>query len=596
MKNKNLINGHEFYNALLAGYIYLKNDKDYINNINVFPVADGDTGNNMVATVNGVIINVTPVNSFYDVINNVASESLKSARGNSGIIIAQFFNGLSTFVSNKPEIDIKELSISATKAVESTYKAVQNPVEGSILTVLKVWSGALLIESNSDVTIASILKESYKKAKEALLHTTEQLDILKTNKVVDAGARGFVTFLDGIYNYVINSSIIKNYTHEKIEIVPIHHEIIQDSDIAYRYCTEAYISGQNLDTNRIKNDLDKLGNSLIVVGNEKNIRIHIHTSTPSSLFKYLYTKAEIIEQKVDDMLRQSQIKLSRLSDIAIVTDSIADIPMEIKDKYQIHTIPQTILIDNREYYDKLTITLKELHSNIKNTKGHPTSSLPSIEKVKTYLSYLLDNYESILVLPVGKELSGTFNVMNDISLNLDPENEKIAVIDTCLNSAAQGLLVVETAKQIENGKSFKELIEFVNKKKSKSKILVSLNNIKYIVNSGRVSKLKGSIIEFLKLVPIISLDSLGRGVSLGAGITQLSTIKKIKRMLKKEVKSKNIERYVIVHSGNSKKAEFFSNNIENIIGFKPDYVTEISSIVGLNVGEDCVAIGYIQKS
>ncbi|MBN2616841.1 MAG: DAK2 domain-containing protein, partial [Spirochaetales bacterium] len=196
--SSNSINGYQIYNSFISGYSQIYDDREEINRVNVFPVADGDTGNNLARTVKLIVTRLEPNRSAFKVLESIASLSLDSARGNSGLIFSQFLNGLAISTNGKESLTIEDFSKAAINASLLAYEAVENPVEGTILTILKIWSTALHELSSEIKNIEIIFEKAFHKAKEALLNTKNQLAILKEKDVIDAGAMGFVSFLEGI--------------------------------------------------------------------------------------------------------------------------------------------------------------------------------------------------------------------------------------------------------------------------------------------------------------------------------------------------------------------------------------------------------------
>lgn len=588
----NAINGEVLYNAFLSGVIHVRKQKNALNKMNVFPIPDGDTGSNLISTMNAIIEETKVENSLKATINSMADAALIGARGNSGIIFAQFINGINEEINDTEVLTIATFAEALKRAVPYAYKAILNPVEGTMITVIREWSEAVYRLKDVTKNFEEIITSTLEDAKKSLANTPNLLDILKKYSVVDSGASGFVTFLQGIVNFLKDKNIIKLKPNRE-EIV-FEEEIFNfTADITYRYCTEALISNENLNSNEIKNAIKHLGDSLIIAGNSKKLRIHIHTNNPDKLFYILRDKGKIIQQKVDDMKKQYQVVHNRNNKTAILTDSIADLPDELIEKYQIHVIPLNLIIEDSPYLDKLTIKPDKFYSMIDNLKEYPTSSQPTIKSVENIFSFLTSHYESIITITVSKEMSGTFNAVQKASEKFIEEGKKITVINSKLNSGAEGLLVLEAAKLLESGKNYEQVVDIIEETIKKSKIYVSVNTFKYMVKGGRVSATKGFIGKILNLKPIISIDENGKGIAFGKTFSTRANTKKIMDIVKKANEENKIRSYSVVHANAHIKASELALKLTQNLGQAPEYITEISPVVGLNAGIGAIAVSFI---
>jgi len=600
--NTRKINGYTIYHAFIAGYLFISRNREYINSINYFPVHDGDTGSNMIGTFKNIAERISGKPSFSQVWNSIADFSLEGARGNSGLILSQFFNSIAEQSQEKREIEIKEFAQIAEKAALNAYDALDNPQEGTILTIMKVWSKALYDDNETDESIWPLLNRALAKTKEALENTKEQLAVLKENDVVDAGAWGFVCFLEGIQRMEtegLPSFHKRQYLH-KGEFFPqdIHHEVLhgKSQKITFRYCTEFLLEDVLMTADQIKKVIKKWGDSMIVSKGRKRFRIHIHSNFPDQVMKTLRDAGTLVQQKVDDMVRQEQVVSQRIGSVAVVTDSIADIPQYLLDQYQIHRINLKLIWDEEEYLDRLTLTPDDFYDMQSKRRTFPSSSLPTLIQVETLFLSLLEHYESIIVLPVAKALSGTWNQMNLAAEKINAGGHRITVMDTCLNSAAQGLLVSRIAKAAAEGKSLSELEQMTKDLIGRIKIYVSVKTFRFMVKGGRVSPLKGLVAKMLNLKPIVSLDEAGRGIAFDKSFSAKGLLRKIAHLLEETLSKKGLEEYAVVHAASLDRAHEFSALAEEITGMAPAYITDISPIVGMHSGKGAVAIGVIESS
>lgn len=468
------INGKRIYYAVLAGAREVTRNRTQINKINVFPVYDSDTGNNMAATLNYIVDTVNPSRYAFETIHSLADASLSGARGNSGIIMAQFINGLSVDIGRQERLSTKAFGRSVVRAVPYAYSAVTNPVEGTLLTVLKDWAGAVQRLSEETNDFVHMLGESVKHAQQSLKETPEKLLLLKDAAVVDAGALGFVLFLEGVAR-LMQTGDLREILRDKAPPVGFEEPLEGiTGDIDLRYCSEALITGSEIDHSRMRQACEQHGDSLIIAGTERKAKVHIHTNHPEDFFFELLDHGTIVDQKVDDMLRQYQAVHQRISNIALVTDSIADLPRDILDQYQVHMVPINLEIDGSNFLDKVSVRPSQIFSILDSVDEYPTSSQPSYNAAQQHLSFICNHYESVIAITVSKELSGTWNVLNSVAETLRERGKKISVINSKTNSGAQGLLVLKAARMIVEGRGHDEIVRDIEQSIPDTKIFVSV--------------------------------------------------------------------------------------------------------------------------
>ncbi len=585
------LNGERLYYAFISGAKEVIDNRKELNKINVFPVPDGDTGTNLSRTLNMVMVNVKADKSVKVTLNSMGDAALRGAIGNSGIIFAQFINGLKENTVEEKRLNVNNFVKTISKAVEQTYQAISEPVEGTMLTVMKDWSNSLEdIKSKTD-DYEELMSESLKTAKRSLNKTQDTLEVLKKAHVVDSGALGFVYFLTGILEFIKTGKIeeINNY-----EVVMDNEEtsFSEEDEIKFRYCTEAYLENVQKEIPNIRKELAELGDSLIIAGGSDKMRIHIHTNQPAEFFAELNNYSAIIDQKVDDMLIQYNIRYNRIAEIALVTDSIADLPQEYIDNNQIHVIPINLIIDDTNYLDKITITSDNFYDLVDEAEEYPTSAQPSIKMVEDKLSFLADHYESIIIITVSSNLSGTYETVKTASNNIKNGTE-ITIIDSKLDSGAQGLLVMEAIEKIEQGFKHEEIVEYIKNIKDQLYIYVSVDNFEYMVRGGRVSPLKGKLAGFFNLKPIVSLDEDGNGIAFAKAFSKKAITNKIKDIVKDHKDKEGIKRYSIVHGDGKERAREYKKIFTNLIGQEPEYIMDISPVIGLSAGRNSVAISLM---
>ena len=590
-----LITNKQVYESFIRGAHHVIERKEVLNKINVFPVRDGDTGSNLSSMMRSLIEMAENKVSVKTTLESVADAALYGARGNSGIIFAQYFHGLSESIEGDEAISVNDFAAACRCAAKYAYDAIENPVEGTMITVMREWGNVLTAECKRHTSLTEIFRNALNQVEIALERTKEQMPILKKANVVDSGAKGFTYFIEGAIYYLMNGEVLPQRADEEEVIFEFPEDSIHANADEYRYCTECLIEGSQIDPENIKEWLHGMGNSVVVAGSPKKCKVHVHTDDPSTVFEYLYHKGNIIYQKVDDMVRQEAIVNHRKYNIALVTDSIADLPKEWIDEEQIHVVHLDIIYKNHTYLDKLTIQPQQILKKCAEGKELPTSSQPGPKTVENLLDYLTNYYESIIILTVSKELSGTYNSFVNGMKNQSVAGHKISLINTKQNSGAQGLLVKKCADLIASGMEHNEIVKEIERLTNHTKILVQVRNIEHMIRSGRLSVKAGKIAKMVGMKPIITLDEQGKGTLDGVAFSIRGSSSKLIRHIRKVCMTDQIESYSIVHVNNLQAAENLGQVMMQLIGFSPSYICETSSIIAISAGDGAIAVSYLLK-
>ena len=591
--NISTLDSERLYNSFLSGAHEVIKNKNSLNEINVFPVADGDTGSNLSSTMHAIIMDAKISGSVKETMNSIADAALTGARGNSGIIIAQYINGIFLSLMDDEMITISSFAETVKNAVPYAYQAISNPVEGTIITVIREWADAVYSHKDISVTFSELFSKSLITANKSLEATTSRLKVLQDSKVVDSGAKGFVYFLQGFATFLHTGKLDLKVSEEQ-EDLSFNEELIHgQGEIRHRYCTEALLSADSIDLEALRSELALYGDSLIVAGNNHKARIHIHANAPEQVFQVLRKKGIILQQKADDRIRQNESAFDRKDAIALIPDSLADVPQEILDRYQVHMLPLNLNFDNTSYLDKVTMTPELFYPLLEVAVEYPKSSQPNPIIVEKYLETVLAHYDQVIVVTVAKEQSGTNSVFRNAVSKKLREGKKIAVIDSKRNSGAQGLLVMKAAEMIAAGTPFDEIVSAIEKLRDRTNIFVSVNNLKYMVRSGRLSKVSGMAAMSINLKPVVSIDAEGKGSIAEKAFSEKGNEKKLFRLLGKINTQEKVTRYAIVHANNPEKAEVYRKRSVALLGKEPEYIMNISTIVGMSAGVGTVAISYM---
>lgn len=296
--------------CFLAGAAAIQAKKEYINDLNVFPVPDGDTGTNMTMTIMSAANEVSALDEpdMETICKAISSGSLRGARGNSGVILSQLLRGFTKVIRSEKEIDVKLLVQSFEKAVDSAYKAVMKPKEGTILTVAKGGAEqAAKLAKNCD-DIVEFARQVIEEMRVVLSHTPEMLPVLKEAGVVDSGGEGLVTILEGVYDALTGKEIryeAEGDAPESKKTGGADIDSISTGDIKFGYCTEFIILLEKEFTSRdeknLKGYLESIGDSIVCVADEELVKIHVHTNDPGLAIQKGLMYGELSRMKIDNM-------------------------------------------------------------------------------------------------------------------------------------------------------------------------------------------------------------------------------------------------------------------------------------------------------
>ncbi|OHO28672.1 fatty acid kinase catalytic subunit FakA [Staphylococcus sp. HMSC034C12] len=308
------INGKLFADMIIQGAHNLSNNADLVDSLNVYPVPDGDTGTNM---------NLTITSGREEVENNLSQSIgelgktfskglLMGARGNSGVILSQLFRGFCKNIEDEKEINAQQFASSFQAGVDTAYKAVMKPVEGTILTVAKDAASAAMTKAEETDDCIEVMEYTIEKAEQSLNNTPNLLAVLKEVGVVDSGGKGLLCvyegFLKGLKGEKVEANKQKLDTEDLVHEEHDFHGVINTEDIKYGYCTEMMVSfgkdKKEFNEQTFRNDMSEFGDSLLVINDDEIVKVHVHTETPGEVFNYGQQYGELIKLKVENMREQ----------------------------------------------------------------------------------------------------------------------------------------------------------------------------------------------------------------------------------------------------------------------------------------------------
>ncbi len=594
--NIQYIDGQRLRRALIAGGRRLLQYTDQLNRINVFPVADSDTGTNMAGTIAAVIqgLSHTHDRSVAVTTRVAADAALMGARGNSGAILAQFFHGLAEEFHDTVTVSSYAFARGVRNAVSYAYQALSSPKEGTILTVIKSWGQSFFESSSKTQDFIAAFQESFRAAKEALEHTTEKLPALKRAGVVDAGALGFVHMIEGIHLFMTSGRIREAEEIPELEEIQEPTITAADADISARYCTECLVEGEDIPVAQLRRELEPLGNSLIVAGSSRKARIHIHTNEPEQVFERAGSYGEVIGPKADDMSKQFETAHTAHGDVAIVVDSACDIPQELAEKPYIAVVPLSINFGMQRYVDKIGLSAHRFYELLaEEDRPHPTTSQPTAYEFRKQYSFLGHYYRNLITLSISGALSGTVDAART-GIPAELGEGSVEVVDTKNLSIATGLVVRRLCEAIEDGADAAEVTALARRLVGKLRLLVAVRSVKWMVKGGRVSKSKGFLAKLLGILPVMTINKEGRAVSEGYVRSLEGGIRRILRKIEKEIDPAKPVDFAVTHVNNEDDAYALKRELERRFTPRGEiFVLDAAPVLASHTGFGTTAVAYL---
>jgi len=571
--------------------------ENYLNEINVFPVADGDTGTNMSVTVNSMIEGIKECKdvSFAKISSLMADSALKGARGNSGAILAQYFQGLAEATSGKVRLSTKAFAHAAFKAAEQAKEAISNPREGTIITVMKDWAYYLVKHAPDTSDFSELFKKSLSRVRASLEDTPNQLAVLKKAGVVDAGAQGFVNLVEAIVYYIefgkLQSGLVKGYTvptKKKYDINRIQ------PNVQFQYCTECLIEGIGLKRENIRRRLSRFGNSVIVAGSCEQAHIHVHTDQPKKIFSALSEFGSVSKTKVEDMFQQFHLEKEKKSPVKIglVTDSTCDLPEEILRKHHIHVVPIVIQKGTKSYLDQVELKPEDFNYLLQTSNERLSTSQPPPASFEGMYNKIADQYQSVISLHLSENLSGTIQASR-VGAKRTKYHHKIFTVDSKTTTIALGLMLIEAARLIKEGFTVKEIITKLKTAANKVKIFVSIPTLKYLMKSGRLNRAKGFLGTMMHLKPVISIDENGKIVEAAKVIGQRRLVHKTLDLAVRFANKLKDPRFGIAHVSAPEQAQWYYKKIHSLFQTSNIIITKASPALSVHVGIGGVVIAIL---
>ena len=539
------IDGDAFAAALRSGIHRVLGQQELLNRINVFPVADSDTGTNLGLSLGSALgfLNKPGEKHLGTALAAVADALLDGSRGNSGAIIAQFFQGISDSAGELTRFTTYTFSKAVDLGNEYAHDALSKPREGTVLSVIAAFAENVRhqVGAAQEEHFPALLGKALARAEQALEDTPKQLDVLRKAGVVDAGAKGFVELVAGFADHLtkgIETPLPDISIAHQIE--PAVSAFEEDNESHFRYCTECIVTNTDINRRKLREALSELGDSLVLAGTKRKAKIHIHVDEPEDVFDTARRFGKVSAEKADDMHRQQHSTHEGKRRFAVIVDSGADISDEDLERLDIHMVPCRIQFGDHGYLDKLSITISEFYEELATNPAHPTTSQPAPGDFRRQFQFLASHFDDVISINLTSVASGTYEAAR-LAASRTNAPGRIHVVDSRNASLGQGMLAVLAAECAAAGLDAESTIAAVEAQVSHTTSYAMLKDTRFAVRGGRLPKWVRTVGEFLRLDPIIYTRADGKVTLSGFLIGRHNRIERFARYVARRAPKGPIE-------------------------------------------------------
>ncbi|HUF76376.1 MAG TPA: DegV family protein, partial [Longimicrobiales bacterium] len=566
-------------------------------------VPDGDTGTNLALTLQSIADHLRPERrtEVSAVAYQAAQGAVMGARGNCGMMLSHFLLGFAEGVEARARIGTREFGQALAAGADKLSAALERPVEGTILTVMRDAATAARRAVTTDFAV--LVDDMVDEARRSLASTPDLLPVLKKAGVVDAGAKGFVSILEGVRLFMHGDPAMPLRPEPDSAAGPaVARQEYSAEGEHYRFCTEALVRGPELPTQEtVQSALRDVGDSLIVIRAADVLKVHVHTDEPERVFEYLRSVGTLVTHKAEDMRVQhatiersasGHVKLARRP-VAIVTDSASDLPEEQVRAHGIHVTPLQLVEGERTYRDGIDITAAEFHERLREGRELPTTSQPAPAAFLETYARALEEAETVVAVLVGSTLSGTL-AAGEVAASRT-QGGSVHVVDSLGASLLEGMLVLKAAELAELGSPPAEIVAELKRVRARSGIVFIPGDLDRLVASGRVTRGQALVGRALSLRPILGLDPDGAVVRLGTAMgsrrARAGVLSVVRRQIPKQAKH---VRFGVVHVGTPEAADEIARTLRAEYGEHVDMLTApVTPVIATHTGVGTVGVAYL---
>jgi DegV family protein with EDD domain len=589
------VDGPRLSRSLFAAADWVAAGRDEINRINVFPVPDGDTGTNFSLTLRAVADALRALGEapLPETARMAARAAVLGARGNSGMMLAHFLMGFAESIGDKRQASVHDVAAGLRRGAERLYESLDDPREGTILTVAREAAAAAERAAADSADITDFMARLLAEAERSLARTPELMAALKQAGVVDAGGKGFVRMIEGVVRFIDGDPILALPADQSTaEVAPAALvEVAAERD--FQFCTEVLVRGEQLPpANEVRNAMHAFGGSIVVALMADILKLHVHTDTPEAVFNYAARWGRVEATKADDMRVQHR-RLAHVErrPVVVVTDSSADLPDGVLDRHHIAMVPLQVMFGDATFRDRVELRPEEFYRRLRTASDLPTTSQPTpADFVRVFQDARAQADEVVAVLLSGS-LSGT--VQSAQASVRAAGLTGVHVIDSRTASLGVGLLALRGAELAESGWRGEDIARELDRVRRQSGMFVTVDRFDFLLRSGRVTRGKAWLAGVLDVKPILAIDQSGRVVPVDRVRGRANVVPRMLSVLERQLTPRpKAVRFGVAHADAPEVAERVRTALVAAYAPRDCIVALATGVLGTHVGPGAWAVFY----
>jgi DAK2 domain fusion protein YloV len=575
------VDGPRFRRSLLAAADWVAAARDELNRINVFPVPDGDTGTNLCLTLRAVAHALRELGDapLPRVSHAMAHASVRGAHGNSGLMFSQFLLGFREGLGEQARATSRELADAMQRGFTRLASALDEPVEGTILTVARE-AAQEADSARHERDIKVFMQRVVRRAEEALARTPELLAVLRKAGVVDAGAKGFVRFLDGVKRMIEEGHIAAGAMERLIPSdAAASTAVMPERD--FRYCTEVLVRGPALPgVPTVREALRPLGGSVVVLHTGDLLKAHVHTDTPDAVFATARAWGTLESTQVEDM-RAQHAALGARRAIAFVTDTACDLDDAYIAEHRIGLVPLQLIVDGHAHKDRLEITAQDFFARLR-TDVSATTSQPAPQDFTEVFEDATRTADHVIAVVLSRALSGTFANAEQAARDFAG---RLTVVNGRSASLGQGLLVMRGVELAARGWAPAAIAAELERVRDQSGVYITIEDFDRLVRSGRLSRGRAWLGRALNMKPVLGLSRDGRLEPVARVRGSAAARRRILQLLDRALAARPRElRLAVVHADIPAFAEELRHELAATYHPKTCLVAPVTPVIAAHAG------------
>ena len=576
----------------------VERSRERLNDLNVYPVPDGDTGSNLAATARELVgaLEADPASDRARLAATATRAALMGASGNSGAILSQIVRGLAGVLGAAESVDAAALAIALRAASDAAYRPVQQPIEGTMLTVIRVMAEEA--ERSAELDLDNALDRVLDSGSDAVERTRDMLEVLRDAGVVDAGAAGLVELARGAV------AGLRGHAVERPQAAierPLTLEAVHLEESRYRYCTSFLVAGEQLDGVALRRDLEPLGDCLLVVGERPLYKVHVHTDDPGAALSAATAMGGVDRVEIADMQMQTRRRSDRLDaarltlieggaaaaaltvdNTALVLDSTAGLADARAEHANWRSVPLVVRFGDESFRDGVEIGPAEFYRRLRSAAATPTTAAPP---VGAYLAAFeeLSGYRRVIVLPISSALSASARSAGMAAEQDAGPPGRVTVLDGRSVSVGTAMLADGVQRLLERGTTMAEVVSWFDAARERLQFLVSVDTLEYLRRGGRIGRVTATMGGMLDIRPLLTLrdgEVVQAGRVRGSGIWRA-----FERFAAESIPEHGPVRVSIAHAAAPERAARLAELVARVRPGTPlDRVGEIGAVVGAHGG------------